>query len=118
MDNYTLYNKIALHSWIFIFHHSSALSSKRQDGMTALEGRFCKHIVGIKQSCAIVLDGTTILCQHRQILVRAQKKELYEIFVQYASSILHLLIVRTSVPAMHLCTLYNLHVLMCKDKNT
>ena len=25
MDNYTLYDTIALHSWIFIFHHSSAL---------------------------------------------------------------------------------------------
>ena len=26
MDNYTLYNTIALHSWSFIFHHSSALN--------------------------------------------------------------------------------------------
>ena len=26
MDNYTLYNTIALHSWIFIVHHSRALS--------------------------------------------------------------------------------------------
>ena len=25
MDNYTLYDIIALQSWIFIFHHSSAL---------------------------------------------------------------------------------------------
>ena len=49
-------------------------SSKRQDGMTALEGRFCKHIAGIKQSCAIILEGTAILCQHRQIVVRAQKR--------------------------------------------
>ena len=55
-------------------HFVKHLSSKRQDDMTALEGRFSKHIVGIKQSCAIVLEGTTILCQHRKIVVRAQKK--------------------------------------------
>ena len=32
MDNYTLYNTIALHSWIFIFHHSSALKPWNERG--------------------------------------------------------------------------------------